>query len=59
MVNKKNMRRLYLLVTAQTAANIEKLARMCGYSRPGQVVDKLVREKMIQLHGEVRHNDFN
>lgn len=45
----KNMRRLSILVTAQTAANLEKLARMCGYGQIGHVVDKLVREKMISL----------
>ena len=45
----KNMRRLTVLVTAQTAGNLEKLARMSGYGQVGRVIDKLVREKMISL----------
>lgn len=45
----KNMRRLTVLVTAQTAGNLEKLARMSGYGQVGHVIDKLVREKMISL----------
>lgn len=48
-ISNKNMRRLSMLVTAQTAANLEKLAKMCGYGQVGHVVDKLVREKMIQM----------
>ena len=48
-ISNKNMRRLSILVTAQTATNLEKLARMCGYGQVGHVVDKLVREKMIQM----------
>lgn len=49
VISNKNMRRLTLLVTAQTAANLEKLAKICGYGQVGHVVDKLVREKMIQM----------
>ena len=52
MANKKNMRRISVLVTAQTAGNLEKLARICGYAQTGHVIDKLVREKMIQIHTE-------
>lgn len=39
-----------ILVTAQTAKNLERLASMCGYREIGMVVDKLTREKMISLH---------
>lgn len=46
---KNNSRRLSMLVTAQTFGNLEKLRKMAGYGNVGQVVDKLVREKMIQL----------
>ena len=45
----KNLRRVSVLVTAQTAKNLERLAQMDGQSSMGRVVDKLVREKMISL----------
>lgn len=45
----KNLRRISMLVTAQTAANLEKLAQMDGQPSIGRVMDKLVREKMISL----------
>lgn len=48
-MNKKNMRRVSMLVTAQTAKNLDRLATMSGYFEVGRVVDKLVREKMISL----------
>ncbi len=44
-MSKKNMRRISILVTAQTAKNLERLASMCGYREIGMVVDKLTREK--------------
>lgn len=47
---KKNLRRVSLLVTAQTAKNLERLAGM-GKTTPGRVVDKLVRDRMVMLHG--------
>lgn len=51
-MNKKNMRRVSMLVTAQTAKNLDRLAAMSGYYEVGRVVDKLVREKMISLRFE-------
>lgn len=51
MREKKNLRRVSLLVTAQTAKNLERLARM-GQCDPGRVVDKLVRDRMVALRGE-------
>ena len=42
-------------VTAQTAYNLDRLAAMCGYREPGHVVDKLVREKMLELNGGKHH----
>lgn len=54
-VNKKNLRRISIVVTAQTAKNLERLAAMSGYFEIGRVVDKLTREKMISLH--VKEND--
>lgn len=49
-MDNKNYRRLSVKVTAQTAGNLEKLMRICGYQSFGRVIDKLVREKMIYLH---------
>lgn len=51
MGSKKNLRRLSVLVTAQTAYHLDRLAAMCGHRDPGRVIDKLVREKLIQLNG--------
>lgn len=55
MRDKKNLRRASILVTAQTAYNLEKLAAMCGYREKGHVVDKLVREKMLMMNGGKHH----
>ena len=53
----KNLRRITLLVTAQTAGNLDKLAHISRIP-PGRVVDKLVRDRMILLreaeNGELR-----
>lgn len=46
---KKNLRRISILVTAQTQANLERLAAMAGCYKVGRVIDKLVREKMVSL----------
>lgn len=53
-MNKKNMRRVSILVTAQTLGNLEKLAAISGYREIGRVDDKLVREKMISLNPQGR-----
>ena len=50
-MNKKNLRRTSILISAQTLYNLEKLAKICGYKEIGKVVDKLVREKMLSLKG--------
>lgn len=49
MAGNKNMRRLSVLVTAQTLYNLDKLARMAQVKNVGRVIDKLTREKMIAL----------
>ena len=49
-MDKKNLRRVSMLVTAQTAKNLERLAQMDGQASVGRAVDKLVREKMVSLH---------
>lgn len=48
-MSKKNLRRISMLVTAQTAKNLERLAQMDGQPSVGRVMDKLVREKMLSL----------
>ena len=48
-MGKKNLRRISMLVTAQTAANLEKLAQMDGQPSIGRVMYKLVRDRMISL----------
>lgn len=47
-MSKKNLRRLSALVTAQTLYNLAKLAAMDGRTI-GQVIDKLVRDRMLLL----------
>lgn len=46
---KKNLRRLSVLITAQTQYNLERLAQMGGCWNLGRVIDKLTREKMLSL----------
>lgn len=47
-MSKKNLRRISVLVTAQTLYNIAKLAAMDG-GNEGRVIDKLVRDRMVML----------
>ena len=51
MRKRKNLRRLSVLVTAQTMYNLQCLADMTGSRNVGRVVDKLTREKMLELKG--------
>lgn len=44
----KNLRRISILVTAQTAGNLQRLADM-EQIPPGRVMDKLVRDRMVAL----------
>ena len=55
--DKKNLRRISIVVTAQTKGNLERLATVSGYKELGRVVDKLTREKMISLRG--KENDYD
>lgn len=52
-MSKKNLRRISILVTAQTSKSLQRLAAMCGYRETGLVVDKLTREKMVSLHSKL------
>ena len=47
-MEKKNMRRVTYVVSAQTAWNLQHLADM-GKTDTGRVVDKLVRDRMVAL----------
>lgn len=49
--SKKNLRRISETVTAH---NLQRLADMDKTS-PGRVVDKLVRDRMIELREAVKH----
>lgn len=52
-MRKSNLRRVSMLVTCQTAGNLEKLAKMAGYgNQVGRVVDKLTRDRMLELRIE-------
>lgn len=50
MREKKNLRRVSMVVTAQTLYHLNRLAAMSGYSEIGCVVDKLVREKAVSMN---------
>ena len=49
MSRKTTLRRLSVLVTAQTLHNLERLAAMDGSRNLGRVVDKLTRDKMVSM----------
>ena len=57
MRKRKNLRRLSVLVTAQTMYNLQRLADMTGSRNVGRVVDKLTREKMLELKGALKDAD--
>lgn len=49
-MRKNNKCRISILVTTQTAHNLHKLAVIGGLRDEGAVVDKLTRDRMVQLH---------
>lgn len=52
MRDKKNLRRVSVLISAQTFWNLSRLAKMARYGdNIGKVIDKLVRDKMIMIKG--------
>jgi hypothetical protein len=57
MGNKKNLRRISVLVTAQTAYNLKKLADMDRQRNEGRVIDKLVRDRMMQINGSLQRGE--
>lgn len=48
--NKKNLRRVSVVVTAQTLYHLNQMAAMAGYGEKdlGRVIDKLVRANRAQ-----------
>ena len=47
--NRQNKRKITIRVTAQTLYHLQQLAEACGYKDLGRAVDKLTREKMLEL----------
>jgi hypothetical protein len=56
-MSKKNLRRISVLVTAQTAYNLKKLADMDGQRNEGRVIDKLVRDRMVLINGSLQRGE--
>jgi hypothetical protein len=56
-MNKKNLRRISVLVTAQTAYNLKKLADMDSQRNEGRVIDKLVRDRMMQINSSLQRGE--
>lgn len=54
-MSKKNRRRISTLVSAQTLYHLENMRQFCGFDDIGRVIDKLVREKQIELNEGVRN----
>lgn len=51
MQNRKNLRRVSVLVNAQTLYHLEQMAAVSGYGdKIGKVVDDLVRQKRTSRH---------
>ena len=46
---RQKTRKVRVRVTTQTAFNLERLMQISGQKTPGRGVDKLVREKMLNL----------
>ena len=53
--NKKNLRRISEVVTAQTDYNLDRLAKEMGYRERGRVIDDLVRDRLLMMNGGKRH----
>lgn len=44
-MDKKNLRRVSVVITAQTLHHLEHMAAAAGYRDIGRVIDKIVRER--------------
>lgn len=58
-MSKKNLRRISVLVTAQTAFNLKKLADMDGQRNEGRGIDKLVRDRIMQINSSLQRGGGN
>lgn len=56
MSNKKG-RRVSILISPQTLYHLENMRSFCGYKDIGRVIDKLVREKRLNMNVEVCSGD--
>lgn len=59
MSNKKNLRRVSVVVTAQTLYHLRHMAAMAGWGDKdlGRVIDKLVRTERTEVNGKDRKHD--
>lgn len=57
-MNKKNLRRISTTIQSQTLYHLEYIRKACGYADIGQVIDKVVREKQLQLRESVRGDNY-
>ena len=59
MSDKKNLRRVSVVVTAQTLYHLRQMAAMAGWGDKdlGRVIDKLVRTERAEVNGKDRKHD--
>ena len=59
MSDKKNLRRVSVVVTAQTLYHLRHMAAMAGWGDKdlGRVIDKLVRTERTEVNGKDRRHD--
>ena len=59
MSDKKNLRRVSVVVTAQTLYHLRHMAAMAGWGDKdlGRVIDKLVRIERTEVNGKDRKHD--
>lgn len=55
----KNLRRISVVVTAQTLHHLEHMAAAAGYKDTGRIIDKLMRMYLAQKRIELSENVQN
>lgn len=55
-MSKSNRRRINTHISAQTLYHLENMRQFCGYKDIGHVIDKIVREKRIEMNEGVRNH---
>lgn len=58
-MGKGNRRRVSVIISSHTYKHLETIRQFCGYDNIGRVIDKLVREKQVELNEGVRDNATN